>query len=167
MFSSWRQEHDDKNNFIETFDGEHTVKETAQTKYLGCILSKDGTNTKNIKMKVNKAIGIRKVIQTLIKGLGKYTVEGGIIYFKSLLRGSILYATESMVNLKEKDVKLLERAEEATLRDLVKTESSALHNFYLFRARDYTWKVRDKTTKTYSLKAHINAEREFSYEKSV
>ena len=75
----WRQEHNDKNNFIETFDGEHTVKETAQTKYLGCILSKDGTNTKNIKMKLNKAIEIRKVIQTLIKGLGKYTVEGGII----------------------------------------------------------------------------------------
>ena len=63
---------------------------------------------------VNKSIGTRKTIRTLIKGLGKYTVESGIIYFKSLLRGSILYATESMVNLKEKDVKFIEKAEEST-----------------------------------------------------
>ena len=37
-----------------------------------------------------------------------------------------------MVSLKEKDVKLLERAEEATLRDLVKTERSVpRHMLYL------------------------------------
>ena len=83
-------------------------------------------------MKVNRAIGIRKTIQTLIKGLGKYTIKSGIIYFKSLMRGSILYATESMVNLKENEIKLLEQAEEATLRDLVKTEQSApRHLLYL------------------------------------
>lgn len=85
-----------------------------------------------MKMKVNKALGIRKMIRTLIKHLGKYTIESGIIYFKSLLRGSLLYATESMVNLKENDVKLLERAEEATLRDLLGTELSApRHLLYL------------------------------------
>ena len=128
----WKQTHDSKNNFIEEFDGEHILKETVQTKYLGCILSNDGTNTKSIRMKVNKSIGIRKTIQTLIKGLGKYTIESGIIYFKSLLRGSILYATESMINLKDSDVKLMEQAEEATLRDLVKTERSApRHLLYL------------------------------------
>jgi hypothetical protein len=72
------------------------------------------------------------MIKTLIKGLGKYTVESGIIYFKSLLRGSILYAAEAMVNLKEKDIKLIEKSEEATLRDLVKTECSApRHLLYL------------------------------------
>ena len=96
------------------------------------MLSNDGTNTKSMKMKVNKAIGVRKMITTLIKHLGKYTIESGIIYFKSLLRGSLLYATESMVNLKENDVKLLERAEEATLRDLLGTEFSApRHLLYL------------------------------------
>ena len=68
----------------------------------------------------------------MIKYLGKYTVESGIIYFKSLLRGSILYATESMINLKESDFKIIEKAEESTLRDLVKTEVSApRHLLYL------------------------------------
>ena len=42
----WKQSHDMDNNLIETFDGEHAIKETAQTKYLGCMLSNDGTNTK-------------------------------------------------------------------------------------------------------------------------
>ena len=120
-------------NFHESDDGEHTLKETTQTKYLGYILSNDGTNIVGRKTKVNKSIGTRKVIKkTLIKGLGKYTVESEIIYFKSLLRGSILYATESMVSLKENDIKFIERAVEASLRDLVKTKVSApRHLLYL------------------------------------
>ena len=72
------------------------------------------------------------MIKTLIKGLGKYTVESGIVYFKSLLRGSMLFATEVMMNLSVKDVKLIEKSEEATLRDLVKTQCSApRHILYL------------------------------------
>ena len=69
-------------------------------------MSKDGSNYQNVKIKVNKAIGTRNVIKTLIKNLGKYTIESGIIYFKSLLRGSLLYAAEAMINLKDKDIKL-------------------------------------------------------------
>ena len=111
----WKQSHDENNTFIEAFDYEHDLKDTNHTKYLGCILSKDESYSQNIKMKVNKDFGTRKVIQTLIKGLGKYTVESGIIYFKSLLRGSILYAAEVMINLNMKDVKLIEKSEEATL----------------------------------------------------
>ena len=96
------------------------------------MLSNHGSNSQNIKMKVNKAIGIRKVIKTLIKGLGKYKVESEIVYFKSLLRGSMLFATEVMMNLSVKDVKLIEKSEEATLRDLVKTQCSApRHILYL------------------------------------
>ena len=90
----WKRTHDKKNTFHETFDQEHKLKDTNKTKYLGCILSNDGSNSKNIKIKVNKAIGTRNVIKTLIKGLGKYTIESGIIYFKSLLRGSVLYAAD-------------------------------------------------------------------------
>ena len=128
----WKQTHDNDNNLNETFDGEHTIKGSIQTKDLGCILSNDGTNTKSMKMKVNKAIGIRKKIKTLIRHLGKYTIESGMVYFKSLLRGSLLYGTESMVNLREKDVKLIEKAEEATLRDLLGPDFSApRHLLYL------------------------------------
>ena len=64
---------------------------------------------------MNKAIGTRKMIKTLIKGLGKYTVESDIIYFKSLFRGSILYKAEEIVKLKEKDIKVIEKSKETTL----------------------------------------------------
>ena len=67
------------------------------------------------------------------------------------MRGSILHATESMVNLKENEIKLLEQAEEATLRGLVKTEQSApQHLLYLARAWYYTCKICNKTNKSYS-----------------
>ena len=56
----WKQTHDEENVFNESYDGEHTLKVTSQTKYLGCILSNDGTNNASIKTKVNKSIGTRK-----------------------------------------------------------------------------------------------------------
>ena len=56
----WKQTHDEENVFNESYDGEHTLKVTSQTKYLGCILSNDGTNNARIKTKVNKSIGTRK-----------------------------------------------------------------------------------------------------------
>ena len=128
----WKQNHDEKNIFHETFDNEHTLKDSFQTKYLGFILSKDVSISNNVKYKVNKAIGTRNVIKKLIKGLGKYTIESGIIYFKLLLRGSVFNAAEAMVYLKVRDIKLIEKAEELTLIDLVNTECSApRHLLYL------------------------------------
>ena len=43
-----------------------------------------------------------------------------------------MYAAEVMINLNMKDIKLIERSEETTLRDLVKTQFSApRHILYL------------------------------------
>ena len=70
-------------------------------------------------MKTNKAIGTRNCIKTLIKGLGRLTIESGLIHFKFLLRGSILYAAEAMINLKYKDINLIERSQEATLQNIL------------------------------------------------
>ena len=95
-------------------------------------MSLDGTNAKSIKIKVDKAKGIRKNYKTIIKGLGKHTIESCIVYFKSVLKGSILYATEAMVNFKENEIKLIKKTEEATLQDLFKTDFSApRHLLYL------------------------------------
>ena len=66
----------------------------------------------------------------MIKGLGKYTVESGLIYFKSLLRGSIVYAAESMVSMKESDIRMIEKAEENTLRDFESKQKLVLPVIY-------------------------------------
>ena len=56
-----------------------------------------------------------------MQGLGKYTIECGMIYLNSLLRSSILFASETMYDIKENDFRQLERIEEDMLRKLFKT----------------------------------------------
>ena len=106
---------------IEVFEGKVQMVNVPEQKYLGYILSEDGSNMKNIISKQKRSFGIIKEIQYLIRGLGKYTFEGGIIYLNSLLRSSILYGAETMYNVKENEIRQLERIEENMLRKLFKT----------------------------------------------
>ena len=48
----------------------------------------------------------------MISGLGTYSVESGSIYFKSLLRSSLLYAAETYYNITEMELRLIESKEE-------------------------------------------------------
>ena len=57
----------------------------------------------------------------LVKGLRKFTIEGAMIYLNSLLGSSILFAAEATYNLKENEVRLLERIEESLLRKIFDT----------------------------------------------
>ena len=97
------------------------MKNVSEQKYLGFVLSEDGSNIKNIEAKQKRAIGIIKDIEYLIKDLGKYTFEGGMIYINSLLRSSILFAAETMYNITEIEYRMIERIEEDMLRNLFKT----------------------------------------------
>ena len=55
----------------EDFNGEDDIEETENTKYLGQIISKDGTNTKNIENRSNTGIGmVNKINTTLNKSPG-------------------------------------------------------------------------------------------------
>ena len=74
-------------------------------------------------MKQNKkiAIGIKKDIEYRVKGLGKYTLEGGMIYNNSLLRSSILFATETVYSIKEVEYRLIGKIEEDMLRRFFET----------------------------------------------
>ena len=97
------------------------MKNVSEQKYLGLIILKDGSNMKNIEAKRNRAIGIKKQIQFLLQGLGKYTFEGGMIYLNSLLRSSILFAAKAMYNIKKNELRQIERIEEELLRKFFKT----------------------------------------------
>ena len=68
----------------------------------------------------------------VLKDLGKYTMECGFIYLNSLLRGSILYATETMIDIKEEDYRNIEKIEEDQMRKLFDTDRSCpIHLLYL------------------------------------
>ena len=92
--------HDKDGNLIESFEGKVKMLQVPEQRYLGFILSEDGSNLKNIMSKQKRSFGIIRDIQYLLTGLGIYTFEGGMIYINSLLRSSILYAAETMYNVK-------------------------------------------------------------------
>ena len=117
----WSKKHNKKDHIIENFEGKVKMKNVHEQKYLGFIISDDGSNMKNIISKGNRAQGIKKEIQYLIQGLGKYTFESSIIYLNSLLRSTILFAAETMYNIQEKEYRQIERIEEDMLRRIFKT----------------------------------------------
>ena len=90
------------------------MNKVMEQKYLGFVISSDGSNMKNI--------GIMKTIQYIISSVGKYTIECGIIYLNSLLRSSILFAAETMYNINEDEYRRIKGIEEDLLRKIFKTE---------------------------------------------
>ena len=99
---TWRLVFDQEGNMIEIFDGKKTMKEVTEIKYVGVIISQNVSNMPDIMNKRNRAFGTQKMIMNLVKGLGKYTFECGMIYLCSLLRSSLLYGTEVMSHITEK-----------------------------------------------------------------
>ena len=84
--TEWSETHDKKEHLIKTFEGKFRMERVTEQKYLGFVVSEDGSNMKNIEVKEKRAIGIKKCILFLIQGLGKYTFESGLIYLNSILR---------------------------------------------------------------------------------
>ena len=109
--------------FYETYDGPSKMETTEQQKYLGLILSSKGDNMKNIMEMKRKSVWVINKIFDKLKSINlkKYFFECAIIFLNVILRNSILYASETYYNLKEKEIRILERIEECFLRKLLKT----------------------------------------------
>ena len=110
-------------DLIETFEGRVEIEKTDKQKNLGFVLSCSGDNMVNITAMKNKSIWIiRKIFAKLDSlHLKKYYFECGIIFLNVMLRSSIFYACKTYYNLKETEVRQLERIEEGFLRKMFKT----------------------------------------------
>ena len=86
---------------------------------MGFIISAKGDNVVNIK----EAIGIIKTLLQKLDdmNLKHYYFECAMIYFNVILRGGILYASETYYNLTERNLRNIERIEEIFLRKKLKT----------------------------------------------
>ena len=74
----------------------------------------------------------KKQINKMIESLGPYRFEGALIYIHTLIRTSILYAAETMYNVKEQELRALEQIEESVLQEVFITKRSCLkHLMYL------------------------------------
>ena len=120
---AWKLNHLKNGKMREEFEGKVSMKEENNLMYLCFMLSKNGGNMQNIIHKRNKCIGTEKKILRLVKPLGPYTFECGLIYIQSLIRNSILYASETMYYVTEKHYRAMESIEESVLKKLLHTKS--------------------------------------------
>ena len=97
------------------------MHEASSEKYLGDIFNKSGNNKQNIASRVAKGYSRVNMILALLDEapLGWAKIKAGIRLRKAMLINAILFISESWQDVKEDDVKDLERADEALLRGLV------------------------------------------------
>ena len=110
-------------DLVETYFGKIPISKTEEEKYLGFVLSSKGNNMANINQIKKKSIGVVRKIFNRLNGLNlkKYYFECAVILMNSMLRGSILYASDMYYNLKEFELRQIERIEEGFLRKVFKT----------------------------------------------
>ena len=129
---SWKIKHQTDGTMEEEFVGKVPMMEESSLVYLGYVLSKDGSNLPNITHKINKYIGTQKQIVKIVEPLALYTFTSAVIYIESLLRSRILYASETMINIKESEFRALEKTEESVIQKVLKTtRSCSRHLLYL------------------------------------
>ena len=113
---TWSTTHDKEGHIIDTYIGKTEMENVDYITYLGVLISCDGKNTQNINHKRNMSFGTHKQIMNMVNQIGKYTMECGFIYLNSILRGSILYGAEAMINMTENDFRQIEQIEEEQMR---------------------------------------------------
>ena len=107
-------------NLEDTFLGQHKVDEVDKEKYLGDILSADGSNMKNILSRKDKSVGVIKQICSILDEtcFGNFHFEVAMILRGSLLLNSILTNSEVWYHLKEEELRILEKCDENLLRKI-------------------------------------------------
>ena len=108
---------------VENYSGEVPIEKNKEYKYLGFIISCVGDNMANIKAIKDKSIGVIRTIMHKLEALNleRYYFECAMILMNVMLRGSILYASETYYNLTENQLRSIERIEEGFLRKILKT----------------------------------------------
>ena len=110
-------------SLVKTFSGVEKIEQTTTPTYLGFVLSSTGDNMAHINMVKKKSIGVVKKIFNRLNGLSlqKYYFECSMIFLNVMLRPSILYGCDMMYNLKEIEIRHIERIEESYLRKVLNT----------------------------------------------
>ena len=128
MVDSWETKYEDNPetgdlSLVETFCGLSKVEMMDKQMYLGFVISSTGDNLANIEQLKKKSIGVIKKIFNRLNSLNlkQYYFECSMILLNALLRPSILYACETYYNLKENEIRQIERIEENYLRKVLNT----------------------------------------------
>ena len=133
VVDKWKVEYQDdsengEDHLVETYDVKVNMEKTEEQKYLGFILSSKGDNMKHITEMKNKSVWIIDKIFNRLQSLNlkKYFFECGMIFLNVIFSSIILYASETFYNLRETEMRALERIEEYFLMKLFKTTKGCL-----------------------------------------
>ena len=118
-----KEKYSEETHLVESYIGKVEMEQCDEQKYLGFTISNVDNNMTNIRSVRNKSFGTIKTIFNKMKDLKlrKYYFECGMIFLNIMLRSSILYGSETYYNLKENELRALERIEENYMRQLVGT----------------------------------------------
>ena len=107
----------------EFYCGLTDIEQTDEQKYLGFILSSTGNNMANILEMKKKSNGvIRSTLNKLNSlNLKQYYFECALVLMNAMVRSSLLYAADMYYDLKEAELRQIERIEESYLRQVLKT----------------------------------------------
>ena len=117
---------DEKVGIEDCLVGEEVMEEKSEEKYLGDVISNDGRNLKNIKVRVAKGKGIVNNIMTYLEGIpfGKIYFQIAVILRNSLLVSSMLFNSEAWYNVTNAELELLETVDLLLLRRILKAPDS-------------------------------------------
>ena len=85
-----------EDNLVELYGGQIPIGKTDEQKYLGFVLSSKGDNMANINHMKKKANGVIKNIFSKLNSLNlrDYYFECSLVLMNTVLRGTILYASD-------------------------------------------------------------------------
>ena len=121
---SWGlKKNDEEKTGLENLDdvhlGQYKIESVEEEKYLGDIISSDGSNLKNVVARKNKSIGILKQISSILEETcyGEFHFEVAVMLRDSLLLNSILTNSEAWYQVKPEEIEILEKCDESLLRN--------------------------------------------------
>ena len=105
---------------------DYKIESVEKDKYLGDIISTDGSNMKNVLSRKDKSIGINKQICSMLNDwcFGPFHFEVALIFRESMLLSSILTNCEAWYKVNQEERNILERCDENLLRMIFETPST-------------------------------------------
>ena len=106
---------------VDILEGEHQIEDSDEERYLGDILSSDGSNAKNIQARKGKGFGIVDRIGSMLEDIyfGPFFFEVALILRSSLFINSILFNSELWYRITKADIEELESVDNALLRRIL------------------------------------------------
>ena len=126
---SWRCDRS-PNSYNEYYEGKVIAKHTFQTKYLGEVISSDGTNTANISNRKRRGFGTLKDIVNMLDKmcLGPYMYEKAVLLRDSMLVGTLLSCSAVWYNVVEVELGQLEQVDKALWCNLLEVARTVPYN---------------------------------------